>query len=115
MALANIREIVRLDLPKSASVKGRMLLAELKKIRSLKFRLEMRGIGLMAGLEIRFTDNSPATDVSLQLIKTLLRRGFIFLPEGQHSNVISFTPPLTVSEAQLRRSIRALRDEIERL
>lgn len=115
MALANIREIGRLDLPAGAAQKGKMFLAELKKIRSPQFNLSLRGIGLMVGLEIRRKDDTPATDTSLRLIKALLKRGFIFLPEGRDSNVISFTPPLTISEAQLQRSVRALRMEIERL
>lgn len=115
MALANIREIDRRDLPVVAAKKGKWLAAELKKIRSPQLNLSVRGIGLMAGLEIRRKDDTPATNISLRLIKALLKRGFIFLPEGQHSNVISFTPPLTISEAQLQRSARALRTEVERL
>jgi 4-aminobutyrate aminotransferase-like enzyme len=46
----------------------------------------------------------------LQAIKTLLHRSFIFLPEGEHSNVISFTPPLTISESQLRTAVNALEE-----
>jgi 4-aminobutyrate aminotransferase-like enzyme len=115
MALANIREIDRRDLPVVAAKKGKRLVAELKKICSPQLNLSVRGIGLMVGLEIRRKDNTPATDIALRLIKALLKRGFIFLPEGQHSNVISFTPPLTISEAQLQRSVRALRMEVERL
>jgi 4-aminobutyrate aminotransferase-like enzyme len=37
-----------------------------------------------------------------------LQRGFIMLPEGAHGEVISFTPPLTIAEAQLRAAVRAL-------
>jgi len=44
-------------------------------------------------------------------VKTLLRRGFIFLPEGDPPNVISFTPPLTISARQLRTAVAALRRE----
>ena len=32
----------------------------------------------------------------------MLHRGFILLPEGEDANVISFTPPLTISEAQIK-------------
>ena len=62
----------------------------------------------MAGLELMNKDGSPATELSLRIIKELLHRGFIFLPEGEHANVISFTPPLTISEPQLQRAIAAL-------
>ena len=62
----------------------------------------------MAGLEFKLPDGKPATDAALTAIKTLLHRGYIFLPEGEHGNVISFTPPLTITEAQLATAVRAL-------
>ena len=68
----------------------------------------------MAGLELRKPDGSPATEEALSVIKAMLQRGFVLLPEGEHGNVISFTPPLTISEAQLKRAVRALADELRR-
>ena len=69
----------------------------------------------MAGIEMLDQNNQPATDVALRIIKNLLHAGFIFLPEGEFSNVISFTPPLIITEAQLQASVSALRREIEQL
>jgi 4-aminobutyrate aminotransferase-like enzyme len=46
---------------------------------------------------------------SLALIKRMLHRGFILLPEGEHANVISFTPPLIITRPQLATMLRALR------
>ena len=46
------------------------------------------------------------------VVKRLLARGLIVLPEGEHGNTISFTPPLTVTEDQLRVVILALREEL---
>ena len=60
------------------------------------------------------SDGSPATTEALAIIKRMLRRGFILLPEGEHSNVISFTPPLTITTAQLRQAVRALGEELRR-
>jgi 4-aminobutyrate aminotransferase-like enzyme len=115
MALANINEIARRDLPAAARTKGRALISALKKFRSSKFTLQVRGLGLMAGIELLDQNNQPATEVALRIVKNLLHNGFIFLPESEFSNVISFTPPLTITEAQLRASISALRREIEQL
>jgi 4-aminobutyrate aminotransferase-like enzyme len=56
----------------------------------------------------------PATTDALDIIKRMLHRGFILLPEGEHSNVISFTPPLTITAAQLQRTVRALGEELRR-
>ena len=115
MALANIEEIKRLGLPRAALARGQSLLNSLRKIESSKLKLHARGLGLMAGLELRDLQNRPATNTALSIIKKLLRRGFIFLPEGEHSNVISFTPPLTITEAQLQSGVAALHQEIDRL
>ena len=76
--------------------------------------LAPRGLGLLAGLEVRWPDGSPATAAVLQIVKALLRRGFILLPEGEHSNVIGFTPPLTISATQLRAAVNALAGELQR-
>lgn len=112
MALANIRELERAGLIQASAKKGKMLLSLLRKLKSGHFDLSVRGAGLMAGLELRTRAGTPATNESLRIIKALLHRGFIFLPEGEHANVISFTPPLTITEAQLRSSVAALQEEL---
>jgi len=38
----------------------------------------------------------------------LLHRGYVFLPEGEHANIISFTPPLTISKALLTAAVAEL-------
>lgn len=110
MALAQIREIRRQKLGERSARLGGWLQAELAKLRTPRsaLRISSRGLGLMAGLELRRADGSPATDETLHAIKAMLHRGFILLPEGEHGNVISFTPPLTISEAQLRRTVAVL-------
>ena len=110
MALAQIAEIEQLTLVKKSAELGALLLDLLALFRTSRsaFRVSSRGLGLMAGLELRHPDNSPATDEALAAIKALLQRGFIFLPEGEQSNVISFTPPLTISETQLAVAVQAV-------
>jgi 4-aminobutyrate aminotransferase / (S)-3-amino-2-methylpropionate transaminase / 5-aminovalerate transaminase len=66
-------------------------------------------------LELRRAEGSPATDIALRVMKDLLRRGFILLPEGEFGNIISFTPPLTISRNQLRAVITALNESLCRL
>ena len=115
MALANIAEIRAKKLVERSAQLGEVLLRELSKVRSPRSKVigRARGIGLMAGLELWNEDGSPATELSLRVIKRLLHRGFIFLPEGEHANVISFTPPLTISEEQLRTAMTALRQALD--
>lgn len=108
MALAQIGELRRRRLIERSARLGKYLLGAVDGMRALRLCLHARGIGLLAGLELRRPDGSPATAEAMRAIKTLLRRGFILLPEGEHANVISFTPPLTITKAQLQSAITAL-------
>jgi 4-aminobutyrate aminotransferase-like enzyme len=110
MALAQIAEIRRRRLVERSARSGRVLLAELSKVQSPKSKVTCvaRGAGLMAGLELRDADGAPATALALDVIKAMLHRGCLLLPEGEHANVISFTPPLTVTPAQLRNAVTVL-------
>ena len=115
MALAQIKEIEKLELPERSAESGKFLMGELQsKISNPKFQIPVRGLGLMAGVELRLSDGRPATDVAMQAIKTMLRRGFILLPEGEYGNVISFTPPLTITKAQLAKAVSALAEVLNR-
>ena len=117
MALANLAEVRRLKLVERSARMGEWLAGELSKIQSPKFKAVCRpvGVGLMAGVELVRADGSPATAESLGIIKRLLHRGFVLLPEGEHANVIGFTPPLTISQRDLRRAVAALADEVAAL
>jgi 4-aminobutyrate aminotransferase-like enzyme len=111
MALAQIAEIEKLKLPERSAQLGEFLLAELQsKIPNGKFQVAVRGQGLMAGVELRRHDGSPATAETFAAVKALLQRGFIFLPEGEYGNVVGFTPPLTINKPQLAKAIGALKE-----
>jgi acetylornithine/succinyldiaminopimelate/putrescine aminotransferase len=96
MALAQIEEISKLIEP--ARRKGEFL---------KQFYPPMRGVGLMAGLEV------PNGEIAMRAIKRLLHEGYIFLPEGDKGQVISFTPPLIVSEAHIKKALDALKDALK--
>jgi 4-aminobutyrate aminotransferase-like enzyme len=110
MALAQISEIEKLNLPERAVELGKFLLDELSKIQSPRSKVvcSPREIGLMAALELSLPDGKPATEIAINAIKTLLHRGYIFLPEGEHGNIISFTPPLTITKTQLTKTVTEL-------
>jgi 4-aminobutyrate aminotransferase-like enzyme len=115
MALAQIKEIARLKLVERSAKVGTVLLDELTKLAAGRSGLTLaaRGRGLLLGLELRQPNGTAATDATLRVIKAMLRRGFILLPEGEHSNVISFTPPLTITEREVRQTVCALAEELD--
>jgi len=104
MALAQIKEIKARKLVQSSAKLGGLLLNSLSPLAARPSSLAVvpRGLGLLAGLEVCLPDGSPASEAALKLVKAMLESGFILLPEGEHSNVIGFTPPLTISPNQLK-------------
>ena len=110
MAVAQIKEIDRRRLVVAAANLGPKLCQWLQNLagRLPQYRTKVRVQGLMAGLELHLPTGAPATRVVLDAIKAMLQRGFILLPEGLHGEVISFTPPLTISGRALHQSIEVL-------
>jgi 4-aminobutyrate aminotransferase-like enzyme len=117
MALAQIKEIARLDLCQRSAELGEFLLNALVSLRIARsaLRIFARGLGLMVGMESRLPNGRPATQAAMRVIKKMLQRGFILLPEGEHANVISFTPPLTITKAQLAEAVAALGETLNGL
>jgi 4-aminobutyrate aminotransferase-like enzyme len=110
MALAQIQELQQRNLIERSASLGKELLKLLQKIKLPKtdLILSARVSGLMAGLEIRQADGQPATHIVLNTIKRMLHRGFILLPEGEFAEVISLTPPLTITSSELKRTVKNL-------
>jgi 4-aminobutyrate aminotransferase-like enzyme len=109
MALAQIQEIARLELPQRSAELGTHLLKLLSALHPpSSILVSCRGLGLMAGIELRLPDGRPATNAAMHAIKAMLRRGYLLLPEGEHGNIISFTPPLTITQAQLAKAVSTL-------
>lgn len=115
MALAQIAELESRNLIQASATRGRELLKGLISLarRGATIRRRARGIGLMAGMEFRHPDGRPATAESIAVMKLLLRRGYIVLPEGADSEVISFTPPLTISAMELQRTLKVFGEALE--
>lgn len=117
MALAQIAELRRLDLPRRAARMGRRIEAGLQ---ALQHRFPDRvsrvsAVGLMAGIAWRRADGGPDTVLSVDLMQEVLRRGVLLLPEGEHSEVTGITPPLTLTEAQWAQALRCLNGALDHL
>lgn len=122
MALAQLQELDKRRLTRRSADRGAFLLARLNQLperlttrSGAQLLIRSRGLGLLVGVELLHADGRAATGPALHLVKAMLHRGFILLPEGEHANVISFTPPLTVSERQLSAAVRALGELLSQL
>ncbi len=105
-AIATIEQIERLGLPARAKRLGSELAPRLTAIAQTRGVVDVRGRGLMWGIELR----DPAH--AERAVRAALGRGVIVLQAGPRGEVLSVTPPLVIPENELERGMAALRDAI---
>jgi len=103
-AIANLRVLDQEKLPERAAHVGERFLRSLQAIDHPLVR-EVRGIGLMVGVELR-RRVTP-------LLKSLMERGILALPAGP--TVLRLLPPLVIEEADLAEAVQAIRSALEEL
>jgi acetylornithine/LysW-gamma-L-lysine aminotransferase len=101
---AAIDVLLEEKLPERAATLGAYFKSELEKLQS-KHRIvkEVRGLGLMLGMEMKF-------DVLNMLLKSM-DRGVLVLDAGR--NVLRFLPPLVISKEQIDKAISVLDNVLE--
>jgi 4-aminobutyrate aminotransferase len=62
---------------------------------------DVRGLGLMIGVELVKTDGTPDKELQKQIRKVCLDSGMVVLSCGPHDNVLRLVPPLNLSQAEL--------------
>jgi acetylornithine/succinyldiaminopimelate/putrescine aminotransferase len=103
LALGVLDALERRALPARARALGAHALARLQSgLAGSPGVRDVRGRGLMLGIEL---DSSARAHAAVQ---SLLHAGWIVLSEGEQSNVLSLTPPLTISEPLLDAGLSAL-------
>jgi 4-aminobutyrate aminotransferase-like enzyme len=118
MGLASIERILDQDLPAAAARLGRHLQ---EKLCDGPGRLapvgEVRGRGLMTGVELVADRQSkqPDSELAVAAMKACLARGLLILTAGTAGNILSFSPPLTVTEAQLDTAVTIVEDVLRKL
>ncbi len=79
---------------------GEELMVMLREINSPLIH-EIRGCGLMIGIELKYSDGSPAGDVAGQILSQMLAKGIIMLADGKDGNVLAFTPPFNLKLGEM--------------
>jgi putrescine aminotransferase len=105
IALANLALIERERLLDRAVEMGRSLLESLKPLEALPSVREVRGVGLMLGIEITGDDASPVAAGARA-------QGVIVRATGQK---IVLSPPLVIEQSQVERIAEVLHGELSRL
>ncbi|MAJ58722.1 MAG: hypothetical protein CBC48_01420 [bacterium TMED88] len=106
-ALAALQTIDREGLVERAERCGLALLERLQKAcRSLSGVAEVRGLGMMIGIEC------TTPKLAQRVTRRALERGVIVLPSGPGGRVVSLTPPLCIGPEQLDLGAMVLIEEL---
>lgn len=100
--VATLEVFEREDVLANARVRGEELLRRLRGLQGAVPAIgEVRGLGLMIGVELVKPDGSPDKELNRRIRKVCLDSGLVILSCGVHDNVVRLVPPLTLSEAEL--------------
>jgi 4-aminobutyrate aminotransferase/(S)-3-amino-2-methylpropionate transaminase len=116
-AIASLKEIRRSALVQRAGREGERWIEELRDTLGRHECVgDVRGRGLMIGVDLVAdrASRKPEPDLAWRVVTECLRDGWIVLPSGPDGNVISLSPPLTLSEELMRRATAVLDDVIGR-
>ncbi|MFQ5814755.1 MAG: aspartate aminotransferase family protein [Anaerolineae bacterium] len=108
-ALATIEVIEEENLASNAQVVGSYLREKLEELQE-KYPLvgDVRGMGLMQGVELVREGKKPAVEEILQVFEATRRRGLLIGKGGLYGNVIRIAPPLNIAKADVDEAIRIL-------
>jgi 4-aminobutyrate aminotransferase len=95
---ATIRAIQEENMLSNAAERGLQLIGELREMQRQYSAIgDVRGLGLMVGVEFRTLDRQPDKDTAKAVVKACLERKLMLLTCGTWENTILFSPPLIVS------------------
>lgn len=115
-AVATIEVIIEEGLPANAEARGRQLRDALEELQiRWPFLGDVRGWGLMVGLEIGVPGRGPDKDLAIRIQAQCLDGNLLLLTCGTHGNVIRWVPPLVVSESQINEALVTLEEGIEEI
>jgi 4-aminobutyrate aminotransferase len=101
-ALANFEVMQEERLPENAAARGEQLMTALEPLENeLTLVGEVRGRGLMIGLElVKDADKTPAADAAKEVKTRCREAGILIGVGGSLANVVRLQPPLVMSEAE---------------
>ena len=113
--VASLGEIRRHRLVERSADEGERWIGELRETLGRHPAVgDVRGRGLMIGIDLvrDRPSREPDRDLTGRVVTEALQRGWIILAGGPAGNVISLSPPLTLSRALMQASTRMLDDLI---
>ena len=107
VGLKNLELMENDHYPERAKALGKRLLDGLKTLTEFPFVGDVRGIGLLCGVEIVANKETRAPDpaMAMRIFKTAQERGLRSRPVG---NTLAFSPPLAINEEEVDEIVKRL-------
>ena len=108
-ALASIEVIEEEKLVERSCKLGERMMKALKKMAETRPHLaEVRGRGLMIGLEFSDKDGNPSAEWAKKVVDKCFEKNMIVLGCGQQGQVVRLIPPLTISDKEADEALEIL-------
>lgn len=108
-ALATIQVLEEEKLAERAAKVGGEMLARLQKFAHGKKHIgEVRGLGMMIGVEFNDEAGNPSKEIAEKVAEKCLEHKLIVLTCGTHGQVIRLIPPLNISDADAEKALDIL-------
>jgi len=108
MAVEALKIHSEIDLANDVLKQGEELMAMLRDIDS-RYIVEIRGRGLMIGMELCCENGEPAGDLAGRILSEMLAQGVIMLADGPDGNILAFTPPFHMKLGEMVFVVEQLR------
>ena len=126
VALAVQNYLEKHDLVARCARMGDLMLAQMKELEQLPIVGEVRGKGLLLGIELvadkeKRTPFDPGQGVTSALVDLVFQKGVLIMPgapgliDGVAGDHLAISPPFTISEDEVRQVVDAIRDSIVEL
>ncbi len=115
-ALATIKYIEEHEIISHVEEMGEYLKGKLLELKE-KYPIigEVRGKGLMVGVELVKEKKEPAVNEIIQLFEITKRKGLLIGKGGLYGNVVRISPPMTVEKAHIEEAVKILDQSFESL
>lgn len=114
-AVATIQTIRDEKLLENSQARGLQLLTGLRKLQEEYPMIgDVRGLGLMIGVEFRSSDRKPLGDVAKSITKLCLEDNMMLLTCGPWDNTIRFIPPLIITQDEINTALNILSNALKK-
>jgi 4-aminobutyrate aminotransferase-like enzyme len=115
-ALATLDVIAEDDLTENARVQGALLREGLEELqRRYPMIGDVRGKGLMQGMEFVRSDKQPAPDLVKKFFEYTKQNGLLIGKGGLYGNTVRIAPPLSVTAEQVSEALAMMDDALRRM